>query len=469
MARTERLYAALPRWAQNAAVTAYGVRWKRLRFGGRFAEHLAAFRQRDSWSAAEWERFQAQSLEAVLTAAAENVPHYAESWTSKQKEAARRGALEELPILDKAPLREHPELFIDRSHPSDGVLRFHTSGTSGTPIVSFFTRSELQATMAVREARSAGWAGVSFEQPRATFSGRIVVPDAASQGPFHRFNRAEQQVYFSAFHLSPQNAEQYVAALHEHGVRWLTGYAVSTYLLARAILERGLERPVLDAVITTSEKLEPRMRSVIEEAFQCRAFEEYSSVENVCFASECEEGSLHVSPDVGVIEILDERGQRCPPGEVGEVVVTSLIKRYQPLVRFRIGDVASWSREPCPCGRALPVLEQVVGRIEDVVRTPDGRETVRFHGLFVDLPAIVEGQVVQRALDRIEVRIVAEPWTEELSNELAGRVRQRLGTAVHVDVTPVDRIPRGPSGKFQPVVSRLEGSERTGAAREAHP
>ena len=93
---------------------------------------------------------------------------------------------------------------------------------------------------AVREARSASWAGVSFREARATFSGRMVVPDPHSKGPFHRFNRAENQVYFSPFHLRPENATAYLEALERHQVRWMTGYAVSYYLLARFIEHRGL-------------------------------------------------------------------------------------------------------------------------------------------------------------------------------------------------------------------------------------
>ena len=230
--------------------------------------------------------------------------------------------------------------------------------------------------MALREARSAQWAGVSFREPRATFSGRIVEPDPESRGPFYRYNAAEGQVYLSAFHLRPDTAPDYLRALGRHGVRWLTGYAVSTYLLGKYALEKGLRVPPLKAIITTSEKVTPEMRRVMEEAFHCRVYEEYSNVENVFFANACSSGALHVSPDAGVVELVGRDGSPCRPGEVGEVVATGLMGEYQTFIRYRVGDLAQWDPDPCPCGRAMPVLKEVVGRIEEIVTGP-GRTPAR--------------------------------------------------------------------------------------------
>lgn len=461
----EGLYQHLPVWAQHAAVSAWGLHWYRQRFGPGFRRHAAEYARRSKFTAEEWRAWQRRRLSEVLAAAADHVPYYRRHWSREEKAAARRGELPGLPKLGKQPLRADPLAFVRTDRTPRRRLRFHTSGSTGTPCVSIWTVDELRRSMALREVRSAGWAGVSFRRPRATFSGRIVEPDAASRGPFHRFNLVERQVYFSAFHLSPVNAPAYVEALRRHRVEWLTGYAVSSYLLARFILERGLEVPTLAAVVTTSEKLTPNMRRTLEAAFRCRVYEEYSTVENVIFASECEHGKLHVSPDAGIVEILRADGTPCEPGEVGEVVATGLMRDYQPLIRFALGDLAAWEGEPCACGRALPVLREVVGRVEDVVLTADGRRTVRFHGIFLDLPHVREGQIVQESLSRIRVRVVPEPgFGPSDAHRMEARVQQRLGAEVVVEVETVERIPRTAAGKFQAVVSFLEGpeSETTG-------
>jgi phenylacetate-CoA ligase len=426
------------------------------------------YRDRERLTPEQWRAWQRDRLGELLRPTATTVPYYREVWTREEKAAALAGRLEDLPLLEKDPIRADPNAFLREDIRPWHRSVFHTSGSTGTPIASIWTIQEIRNSRALREARSAQWAGVSFKMPRATFSGRLVEPNPESKGPFHRFNAFEHQVYFSAFHLRPETARFYVDALREHSIQWMTGYAVSYYLLAKFILQQGLEVPPLKAIITTSEKLTPEMRRVMEDAYKCRVYEEYSTVESVIFASECEQGRLHVSPDVSVVEILKDDGSPCEPDEAGEVVTTCLIRYYQPFIRYRLGDVATWDSEPCPCGRQTPILKEVVGRVEDVVIGPDGRQMVRFHGIFIDLPHVQEGQIVQETLTRIRVRVVPTAGFNQADVEdIQGRVTQRLGPQVEVIVEPVDEIARTGAGKFQAVVSLLReqglaDAERTG-------
>lgn len=459
MGTFEALYSKFPVWAQHGLVSAYGVYWHWLRFGGGYRAALDAFLQRDRLTADDWHRWQRERLTTLLGLAAREVPYYRRHWSDAEKAAAAAGHLDGLPLLEKDAVRADPQAFL-----RPGVRRplvFHTSGSTGTPIATLWTVDEVRQSMAVREARSARWAGVSFRLPRATFSGRLIEPDPMSAGPFYRFNMWEKQAYFSAFHLRPDTARQYVAALRRHDIRWLTGYAVSYYLLATFILEQRLPVPKLEAVVTTSEKVTGEMRQVMESAYGCRVYEEYSTVENVLFASECEHGRLHTSPDVSVVEILRSDGSPCAPGETGEVVTTGLMRQSQPLIRYRLGDLAAWDEEPCPCGRAMPVISEVVGRVEDVVIGPDGRQMVRFHGVFVDQPHVREGQIIQETLQRIRVRIVpSNGFGDDDIADIVRRVQQRLGSETRVIVEQVERIPRTRSGKFEAVVS-LVGARRS--------
>jgi phenylacetate-CoA ligase len=348
-------------------------------------------------------------------------------------------------------------------------LVFTTSGTTGSPVTTLWTNDELRSSVALREARSLRWAGCSLNQPRATFSGRIVEPDARSNGPFYRYNVVERQVYFSVFHLSARTAPAYVRALARHRSEWLNGFAVTLWLLARFIVELGLEVPPLRAVVTTSEKVTPAMRETMRRAYRCPVFEEYSSVENTLFASECEAGSLHVSPDSGIVEILRPDGTPCPIGEPGEVVATGLLRDAHPLIRYRQGDMAAWRGGVCSCGRALPMLEGVYGRTEDLLISPSGRVMLRFDRVF-DLPAVREGQVVQETLARIRVNVVPAPgFSGEDRREIVRRVQQRMGNEVEVAVELVDGIARTKAGKFPAVVSLLPAAERQRQSfEEAH-
>ena len=459
------IYKRMPLLVQHAMISVYGWSWRRQRLGGSFAEEKAAFLSREQYTRAQWQDYANRQLRTLLTLAYERVPYYREVWrthglSADQLQQFTADDLPLLPVVDKQIAREIPQSLLLDGKPLRRHRVYHTSGSSGTPVATYWLRHEHQRSAALREARSHRFAGVSLGMPRATFGGRIVEPDPVSSGPFYRYNLFEKQIYFSAFHLAPQNAAAYVSAMHRHNTRWMTGYSHSTFHLASMILDQKLDAPALKAVVTTSEKITPDMRAVIEQAFSTRVFEEYGAVENTFLACECEEGRLHVSPDAGIIEIVDENFEPVPPGQLGEVLSTGFIRPGQPMIRYRNGDRAAFSEETCPCGREMPVLKEVLGRIEDTIYGPDGRRMVRFHGIFVEQPNVRAGQIVQESLEHIRVRIVpAENFGEADELDIIQRVQQRLTESVIVTVEQVDALPRTKSGKVRAVVSHLRDEE----------
>ena len=161
-----------------------------------------------------------------------------------------------------------------------------------------------------------------------------------------------------------------------------------------------------------------------------------------------------------LLRAFDQNDRPVPLGVEGRILTTGLLNDTQPLIRYDIGDVASLSPTPCTCGRSLPVLKNLVGRLEDVVICPDGREMVRFDGIFVGMPNVIEAQLIQDRIDLIRVRVVASerfgPADEEL---IKTRVAiERLGN-VQVIVERVAKLDRTHGGKFRAVVSKVYPQE----------
>ncbi len=461
-------YHRLPVWAQNVAVTAFGVSYRRHRLGGDFEQQVAEFRTRDRWTPEQMNPYVEDRLRNVLVNAFQRVPYYHERWSAhginpQQLARFRFEDLPRLPITPKDDLRAHPDLFLATNRSKrERLSKNGSSGSTGTPINAIWSSTVRRKCIAAREVRSFGWAGTSVRLPRAMIGGRPVVQDPNSQGPFYRYNRIERQVYFSAYHLAPKHAAAYVEGFNKYEPRVFTGYAHCYYFLARHMLDQGLRlryRP--DALVLSSEPVSSEMKAVMQEAFGARAFEEYGAVENCFLVTECESKSLHVNVDFGLIEVLDERGEPARPGTPGSVVATGLLNDVQPLIRYKIGDVVTWAADQCACGRSqFPVLAAVEGRLEDVVVGPDGRQMVRFHSLFINLPRIIEGQVIQEAIDKLRVKVVAtEGFGVEEERTIRQRVLQRLGQ-VDVRVERVVDIPRNSRGKFRSVVSLLSAADR---------
>jgi phenylacetate-CoA ligase len=268
----------------------------------------------------------------------------------------------------------------------------------------------------------------------------------------------ERQLYFSAFHIAPAYVLDYVQALNRYKPDYLVGYASSHYFLARMIAEQGYQVHRPKAVLTSSEKLTLEMREMISEVYGCSVFDGYSGVEACAQISECEYHTLHESPDMGIIELLDDSGKRVTGSGYGEIIATGLINFEQPLIRYRTGDMAIRSDSMCDCGRQMSAYREIIGRLEDTVVGVDRREMVRFHGIFVGLPHVREGQIVQKTLTDFLIRLaVDQQFGDSEKEEIYRRFQTRLGQ-VNLEFEFVDQVERTLGGKFRAVISHVNRS-----------
>lgn len=454
-------YSHSPTFLQNVMISGYGYSWKKRRFGGVFELELKGFKEREEFSEQQWHDYTTHHLRKLLVHALETVPFYQQSFQKAgigfpDISRFELADLSRLPFLEKNDLRVFGKSSLISRKLEKGGEFFASSGSTGTPTQILFSHPMHQRWSAGFEARIRHWAGVDRFTPRGMIGGRRVVPEGSANPPFYRYNYFEKQVYFSAYHISANHAQDYLHGMTQHGVQYMTGYAMSNFFLARFFEESNLEAPRLKTVITSSEKLSAPMRETFQRVYQCKSYDSWSGVEACGLVSECEHGSLHVSPDLGIIEVLDDQGNPVRPGEAGEVVCTGLINFDQPLIRYRIGDVIRLGVTPCSCGRKMPVISEIIGRVEDTVIGKDGREMVRFHGIFVGLPNLIEAQLIQWNVENFEIKVVTNgKWTEEESLIIKDRMISQLGD-VKVLIHPVDSIPRNQNGKFQAVISHVK-------------
>jgi phenylacetate-CoA ligase len=450
---------------QQLGINLYGWYWARRRLGRVFELTWRAYVERESWSPDRFQDFVEQQLRAQVQRAYREIPYYRHAFleygiTEELLGRFRLEDLPKLPLLEKSTVRADPTVLLTERAAKSPLKAFNTSGTTGTPIRVYWDSATHQHNIAAREARSFRWAGVSIRDPRAVVAGRVIVPRKSDRPPFWRYNRWERQLYLSAFHISPTNVPHYVAALNEYRPLTLEGWPSAIYFLARLIRESDLEVHGPRAIITTSERLEPHMREAIESVFGTKVYEEYSAVENCALATECDMGHFHIHPDFGYVEILRPDGQPAHAGEAGEAVATGFANVNQVFLRYRTGDLATRAPTPCQCGRDLfPTLSELVGRVEDALLLPGGREITRFDFLFKELSGIYEGQVIQEAVDHFVINIVPAPGYSRVDAETIRKrmvSRYNLGPEITIDVREIDAIPRGPNGKFRAVINRVE-------------
>jgi phenylacetate-CoA ligase len=456
------LYKKSPVWMQNFGISLYGLYWNFRRYSGIFESELRGFKERESFSGQQWNEYQTLKLRALLLHAFDTVPLYNEKY---KKSGFKRSDFEKfeledmqkLPFLEKEELRQFGTTSLLSGKKEKGGVYYSSSGSTGSPVQILFSRLMHQRVHAAYEARVRNWAGVDRFMSKGMIGGRRVVPDGEATPPYYRYNMAEKQLYMSAYHIGPDTVENYANGIKKYNIEYMTGYAQSNYFLARFFREKGVRIYGVKAVITSSEKLTQEMREVFRAVYGCNVYDGYSGVENCGLISETEYGQMLVSPDVGILEVLNDDMENVKPGEVGEVVSTGFLNFDQPLIRYRIGDMVKLHRnQNTLCGMQMPVIEEIIGRTEDVVIGKDGRHMVRFHGIFVNLSNIIEGQIIQENYEKFIVKVVSEKKLSDNDVVTIGtRMKSQLGN-IDLKVVRVHRIPRTRNGKFQAVISKIK-------------
>lgn len=456
-------YHKLPSALRSGVATARGAYLRAWRYGPRTEALCAEVLAREHWTLRQWESWREERLALLLHRAASRVPYYRRYWSERRRRGDRAAIdiLANWPILEKETLRAHGTAFVADDRSRSRMFHDHTSGTSGKSLELWLSRGTVQEWYALFEARCRYWNGVSRRDRWAMIGGQLVVSVEQEEPPFWVWNASLHQLYLSAYHIASRHAAGYVEALRRYRVRYIVGYPSAVHALAREVLSQNLHAPRLDFVLANAEPILPHQRLEIEEAFGGPLIETYGMAEIVANASECREGGMHLWPEVGHIEVLSGDGP-VGFGEPGDFVCTGLLNLDMPLIRYRVGDRGALAApgSTCRCGRTLPLLSAIDGRIDDVLYTPDGRVVGRLDPVFKSKLPIKEAQIVQDKLDLIRVRYVRDAhFSASDAQSLVDRVRERLGK-VRVVLEEVDAIPRTTNGKFRAVVCNLSPEER---------
>jgi len=240
---------------------------------------------------------------------------------------------------------------------------------------------------------------------------------------------------------------------------YLLVYPTNLAALLAQFEQRGLRLPRLRQIRTINETLTPDVREAARRVLGAGIADTYSSAEAGVIALQCPESGLyHVMAETLVLEVLDEQGEACVPGQVGRVVVTDLHNFATPLIRYDLGDYAEMA-DACPCGRGLPALKRIAGRRRNMVRLPDGRSLwPAIGGLrYREIAPIRQFQFVQRERDAIEVRLVSDaPLSADQERRIGDLIREALDFAFKLQFTYfAEQIPRGPGGKFEEFICEL--------------
>lgn len=455
----EKIYFKSPIFLQNIMTSLYGYKLFRERYIGRHDKYLEQLLSSQWYNKNEMEKIVENQFISIFHHAIKNVPFYQELvQTGKIKPNDIKGVsdIEKLSIISKEQIRQNPEYFLADGFNKKDLITINTSGTTGKTLKIFVDKDSRRYAYAFF-SRLKIWAGIDSKFKNVTFAGRTIVPPDSDKPSFCRRNIKMNNYLFSSYHLSPENMRYYVDELMKIQPHFIDSYPSSVYTVAKYMKENNITGINPKAIITSSETLLDYQREIIEEVFECPVFDQYGCAEQVVFISQCEKGVYHIHPEFGIVEFLREDGSKAEPGEPGRLICTGFTNRAMPLIRYDIGDTGVLSDKKCSCGRNFPVIEQIVGRTDDILITRDGRQVGRLDPVFKGLQSIEEAQIVQEDYDNIILRIVpGKDYQDNDGQVVVSELKKRLGSKVDIKVKIESQIERTSAGKFRAVISKVK-------------
>lgn len=421
------------------------------------------------WTLEQIQHHQLKQAQSLLAHATTTVPHYKQTIPQNLIDSIENldwALWQSIPILERKDVQEHSDNLISKSIPQSHlpVGAGMTSGSTGRPIRLMHTKITSMMWDAFT-LRSHLWYRRNLSKKRAAiryFENNVATaPLGAKQlgwgGASDMFLPHGEVV---GLNVSASISEQ-VNWLFKEQPDYLVSYPSNLAAIATLCIKENISLPSLKELATIGELLSIEQRNICREAFGLEIIDTYSAEEVGYIAMQCPSNRhLHVQSENVLLEVIDADGKPCKPGEVGQVVITTLHNFAKPLIRYAIGDYAEVG-ELCKCGRGLPVLTKVMGRTRNMFVKPDGsyfwpsfpKINPEF---YAQMPKVRQYQYVQKAVDWIEIRIaVSARYSEVIEQAFVEAVRTEFRYPYKVTFLYLNEIAHSKYQKYEEFLSEI--------------
>lgn len=419
--------------------------------GRHYGRYRALLSKSQWWAYEDVRELQWREVRRLLECAFRSVPYYQEKY---RKAGARLEDIRtwedfaQLPPLTRQEVNEFRQQLCSTTFRGK-LLPHATGGSSGVPTRFYRTYESYDWRTAAKD-RVYSWAGLNPGERVAMLWGAPVGKVSTyRQWKTRAYDAYNRQLVLNTFTQDDRMWKEVYAGIMRFRPCVVVGYVSSLKGFAEYLRRSGLRLARLRGVIAAAEPLFSDAREQIASAFGAPVFNTYGSREFMSLAGECErQDGLHINAENVLVETAHE-------GVSSEIYITDLHNYGMPFIRYEIGDRGRLTTSPCACGRGLPRLMSIDGRVLDTLRTADGRVVPGefFPHLLKDIPEIREYQVVQKTPDRIEIAaVLSRPISEAGKALLHAEIGKAFGGQIDWEIKPVEGIPRLGSGKHRVTV-----------------
>lgn len=416
-------------------------------------------------------RIQETRLQAIISHAYHNVAFYREMFDSvgiKPGEIRNTYDLRKIPIITKEEVQKNYSKMIAEGVDINRCKIQSTTGSTGMPLKVCYGRKLTNYSLAVLDYVFFE-CGLRLVDKLVEFCVPVdTVPNSQRRmsimlkklGMFNMARKLKRLIARKQYISMLEPIETNIETLREIRPDVIYGFPSILLLLANKIEADSISGIKPRLIIAHGETLTDYSRKKIGDIFDAEVYHTYGSAEFSGLAFECKEHSgYHMISDSAIIEFIKD-GRNVGPGEPAEIVVTGLHNYEMPLIRYNMRDVGIPSGKRCNCGRSLPLMSSVEGRIDDFLVLPSGRViSPRAINVIEYVPGVVEYRTVQEEKDRFLVWLVkGKGFSERTIEQIKEQIQAGcLGEDVKVEVKLVKEIPKERTGKLRVVVSKVGG------------
>ncbi len=417
--------------------------------------------EKNQWlSEEELREIQWAKLQELLNYVYIHVPYYKRRFNeigANPQDFKNLDDFSHFPFLTKRDIQENQKELISDQYINKKLIQNETSGSTGDPLIFYYNRESYERRIAVK-IRSESFIGLHPGVRSIMLWGHYI-----SQGFFKNLKKnlywkSQNIKYVSAYQLDEANLHRIIRIINWNKPEFIISYVTPIYLLSQLILDKKIPIHSPKGILASAEMLYPHQKSLIEEGFHTKVYNRYGCCEFMNIAAECTERSgMHINIDNLAVEFVDPEGD-WSYGDIKEIIVTDLHNYAMPFIRYRLGDLCRPLDQRCLCGRGLPVMDIVQGRVNDVIYTPDGRRVPDqiFLYIFAEVKGVRKYQVHQEVKEMLTIKLVTnDSYSPEIEKEILKMARNILGNEIKIIMEYCDDIPISPGGKFRYTCSKV--------------
>lgn len=427
-----------------------------IRFGRNYRVARGMISESRIWDKEKVERWLLSRFRNFLKEAYDGSPYYKEALENRSlspSDIKSHNDIKKLPFMTKSMAQENLDKIVPQRFNKNELYYTTTGGSSGVPLGMYYLKKRAKPVEMAFVHEIWSMFGFNTNRRQVVIRGEVLKNGVVSKKGL--------TLLLSSYHLTQENMPQLIDAIFKYRPEYIQAYPSAIASVCSYMKEEGISGiDSLRLVMCSSENLYTFQSELVKKVFKVPLVNLYGNTEHTCIASNCSDSDkLHFHPLYGYVELINEAGEECTQeGETCEIVATGFTNPAFPMIRYRTGDIATYTRAECSCSWNYKMVSEIQGREQEFIVTSSGRKiciaAVNMHSDIFDHVKLF--QFVQNTIGKVQFNYLPKPTFDDRHKErIHLELIAKLGHDTDIDMNQVEKIEPTVSGKQKFLIQNL--------------